>query len=89
MSERIHIDIKEIKKLALKFSPEQLETCINQQIQEGNNVCEVRGNTDYVISELAKAEYVKELMQQGLSLKDAVRMLAQRIRSFHQATDKS
>lgn len=78
--QRQDVDIKEIRDLAKKFTPEELETCINQQLQEGTNICEITGPTDYVIGELAKAEFVKELMEKGMSLTDAVRELARRIR---------
>lgn len=74
------MDIKEIRELAKKFTPEEIETCIKQQLQEGTNICEVTGPTERVIGELAKAEFVKELMGKGMSLTDAVRELARRIR---------
>ena len=50
------IDIKEIRELAKKFTPEEIETCIKQQLEAGTNVCEVTGPTEYVIGELAKAQ---------------------------------
>ena len=78
--EKQDIDIKEIRDLAKRFTPEEIETCIQQQLQEGTNICEVSGPTEYVIGELAKAEFVKELMGKGMSLTDAVRELAKRIR---------
>ncbi len=78
--EKQDIDIKEIRELAKKFTPEEIETCIQQQLQEGANICEVSGPTEHVIGELAKAEFVKELMGKGMSLTDAVRELARRIR---------
>jgi hypothetical protein len=78
--ERLDIDVKEIRELAKKFSPEEIETCIKQQLEEGTNVCEITGPTEYVIGELAKAEFVKALMGKGMSLTDAVRELARRIR---------
>lgn len=78
--EKQDIDIKEIRELAKKFTPEEIETCIKQQLEEGTNVCEVKGPTEYVIGELAKAEVIKELMGKGMSLADAVRELARRIR---------
>ena len=74
------IDIKEIRELAKKFTPEEIETCIKQQLEAGTNVCEITGPTEYVIGELAKAEVVKELMGKGMTLTDAVRELARRIR---------
>jgi hypothetical protein len=74
------IDIKEIRELAKKFTPEEIETCIKQQLQEGTNICEVTGPAEQVIGELAKAQFVKELTEKGLSITDAVRELARRIR---------
>ena len=32
-------DIGEIKELAKKFTPEQIESCITQQIDTGENIC--------------------------------------------------
>jgi len=74
------IDIRGIKELARKFTPEELENCINQELREGENICDVKGPIEYVVGELAKAEFVKELMGKGISLNDAVRELARRIR---------
>ncbi len=74
------MDIKEIREMAKKFTPEEIETCIKQQLQEGANICEVTGPTERVIGELAKAEFVKDLMGKGMSLTDAVRELARKIR---------
>ena len=78
--EKQDIDIKEIRELAKKFTPEEIETCIKQQLQEGANICEVAGPTERVIGELAKAQFVKDLTGKGMSLTDAVRELARRIR---------
>ena len=78
--EKQDIDIKEIRELAKKFTPEEMESCIKQQLQEGTNICEVTGPAEYVIGELAKAQFVKELTEKGMSLTDAVRELAKRIR---------
>ncbi len=74
------IDVKEVRELAKRFTPEEIESCIKQQLQEGTNICEVKGPTEHVIGELAKAEFVKKRMEEGSSLTDAVRELARRIR---------
>lgn len=74
------MDIKEIKELAKRFSPEEIERCIQQQLREGENICDVKGPIEYVIGELAKAEVVKKLMEEGMNITDAVRELARRIR---------
>ncbi len=79
MSER-QIDIKEIRDLARRFTPEEIDGCINQQIREGENLCQVSGSTEHVVSELAKAEFVREMVDKGTPLNDAVRELARRIR---------
>lgn len=84
MTEKYQIDIKEIKRLAKQFSFEQIDSCINQQLKEGSNVCDITGTMDFIINELAKAEFVRQLMDSGVSLTDAVRELANRIRSFHE-----
>ncbi len=78
--EKQDVDIKEIRELASRFSPEEIESCIHQQLQEGENICDVKGPTEYVIGELAKAGVVKKLMEKGMSITDAVRELARRIR---------
>ncbi len=72
--------IREVRELAKKFTPEEIEACIKQHLEEGTNICEVAGPTERVIGELAKAEFVKDLMGKGMSLTDAVRELARRIR---------
>lgn len=74
------IDIKEIRELAKKFTSEEIESCIQQQLKEGENICDIKGPIEYVIGELAKAEVVKKLMEEGMSISDAVRELARRIR---------
>ena len=43
------MNIKEIKELAEKFTPEQLENCILQTIQEGKNECEISGDIEVLI----------------------------------------
>ncbi len=85
----IHID--EIRHLAKTFTPDEIEQCIEQQIQEGTNICDTSGPTEKVINELSKAGFVRELMDKGVSLSDAIRELASRIRrvqkGFEQASD--
>ncbi len=73
-------NMREIRELANRFTPDELEGCIQQQIEEGINVCEISGPTEYVVNELSKASVIKDLMNEGISLSDAVRELARRIR---------
>ena len=79
------MNIKEIKELAKKFSPEQLELCINQTLKMGKpqlEGCEVSGDVVEVLNTLAKAQTVKELMEQGMTEIEAIRELARRIRKI-------
>jgi len=77
------MNINEIKELAKKFTPEQLENCITMAIEqkEGHiQVCDISGEVLEVINTLAKAQTVRELMEQGMSEIEAIRELARRIR---------
>ncbi len=82
------INIKEIRDLARRFTPDQIEKCIAQQIDIGKNVCRENGSTEAVVNELAKAEFVRSLVDEGVSLNDAVRELARRIRVIQNASKK-
>lgn len=79
--EKQNINIKEIRELAQKFSTVEIETCITQQLQEGINECKLGGPADHVINELSKAEYVSNRMADGVSVVDAMRELAKKIRN--------
>ncbi len=81
------MDIKEIKELARKYSPEQIEGCISQQLDSGQNVCLRNEKTEVIINELAKAQFVRELTDSGISLADALRELAHRMRTIQKAAD--
>ena len=80
MPDRRDIYIREIRELAKRFRPEEIDSCIAQQIETGENVCDVTGSTERVIDELAKALFVRNLMENGTPLSEAVRELARRIR---------
>lgn len=47
------MDIKEIKELIKKFSPKQIEGCITQQIETGENICLRDASSEKIIGELA------------------------------------
>ncbi|HZV45931.1 MAG TPA: hypothetical protein VFG06_01115 [Thermodesulfovibrionales bacterium] len=74
------MDIKHIREIAKKYAPEQIEGCITQQIEIGKNICLTDETSEKIINELSKAEVVRELMDQGMDLADALRELARRIR---------
>jgi uncharacterized protein YoaH (UPF0181 family) len=74
------MDVKQIKDLANRFTPEQIEGCITMQIQTGKNICLTDNNSEKIINELSKAEVIRDLMNTGMSLADALRELARRMR---------
>jgi hypothetical protein len=78
-----HMDTKELKKLVEKYSPDQLESCILQQLSKGENECELVDGSDDVITALSKAGVVRELMDQGMKFSDALRELGRRIRAVY------
>lgn len=71
---------QELKEIAKRFTPEQIEGCITQQIETGENICLTDENSDKIITELSKAGVVRNLMEEGMSLADALRELARRMR---------
>jgi hypothetical protein len=74
------IDIKEIKELSKRFTPEQIEGCITQQVETGENICLRNESAEKIINELSKAGVIRGLIDEGMSLADALRELARRMR---------
>jgi len=74
---------QELKKIVEKYSAEQLEACIRQQLDKGENACEIVEETDSVIEELSKAGVVRELMDKGMKFSDALRELGRKIRAVY------
>lgn len=79
------MNISEIREIAKRFTPEQIEGCITQQIETGKNICLINESSEKIIDELSKAGFVKNLMEKGMSLADALRELARRIRLMQQS----
>jgi hypothetical protein len=77
------MDTKDLKKLIDKFSAEQLESCIRQQVDKGENACDIVDGTDEVIAALSKAEVVREMMDKGMTFSGALRELGRRIRAVY------
>lgn len=82
------IDIREIKELTKRFSAEEIEGCIAQQIETGENICLRNESSEKIINELSKAEFVRDLMEKGVNLADALRELARRMRQVKEGFSK-
>ena len=74
------MDTRLIKDIAKKYTPEQIEGCITRQIETGKNICLTDTTSEKIINELAKAEVIRELTDEGMRLADALRELARRMR---------
>ncbi|MBI5639983.1 MAG: hypothetical protein HZA17_06110 [Nitrospirae bacterium] len=81
-------DLKEIRELAKRFRPDEIEGCLTQQLETGANICLRDASSEKVINELAKAVFIRNLMDQGVSLPDALRELARRMRSIQMGSEK-
>jgi hypothetical protein len=76
----VDLDITQIKEIAKRFTPEQIEGCITQQLETGENICLRNESADKIINELSKAEFIRDLINKGISLAEALRELARRMR---------
>ncbi len=77
------MESRELKRLAEKYSLEQIENCISQQLEKGENACELVDKEDKVIAELSEAAVVRELMNSGMKFSEALRELGRRIRRIY------
>ena len=82
------MDIREIRELAKKFTPEQIEGCITQQVETGKNVCIENESTEKILNELSEAGFIRELMGNGMTLADALRELARRMRRISEGFEE-
>jgi hypothetical protein len=74
------LDVDEIREIAKKYTPEQIESCITQQLETGKNICLKNPSAEKTINDLSKAEFIKRRMADGMELADAIRELARRMR---------
>ncbi|MCX7737990.1 MAG: YoaH family protein [Hydrogenothermaceae bacterium] len=83
------MNIKEIKELSIKFSLQQIEKCIDEALKNGRPLtegCNPSGDIIEILNTLAKAQTVRELMEQGMSQVEAIREIAKKIREFQSVT---
>ena len=79
--------IKEIRELAKKYSPEQTEECITQQLVTGENVCLRNESSEKVINELAKAQFIRRMIEEDMTSFDSLSELARRMRALKESFD--
>jgi len=73
-------DMTTIRSLVSHLEANNLERCLQEQIENGLNSCYADADNGRVINVLAKASFVKQLEAEGLSIPEAIRELARRMR---------
>jgi hypothetical protein len=81
MNEHQQLPLAEIRELARRFTPEQIEACIQAELEDKDNPCYQDPDIMNVVNVLAKAEFVRKQMEAGKSLPEAIRELGRRIRA--------
>jgi len=74
--------IKEVRTLANAFSLKKLSACLDLAITNTPNPCFCSSDNEITVSTLAKASFVRKQVEQGMSLPEAMRELANRIRAW-------
>jgi hypothetical protein len=75
--------IQVVRELAEKYSHDELEKCIDQQIAKGTNPCHCCETTEETVNVLSKASWVKKQIEDEncQSVTDAIRKLAASMRA--------
>lgn len=73
-------DIRHVRALARTMDAGQIARCINQQLAHQPHGCVVCGDTEQVLNILSRAHVVRQLMEDGASLGEALRELGRRMR---------
>ncbi len=71
-----------VRELASRYSHDELEHCITQQLTDGVNPCLAENDPDTVVAILAQASYVSEWVKKGFSLPQGMRALGAQRRQF-------
>ena len=74
--------ITQIKNVLSAFMPNEITTCLDDQIQLGCNRCIIETDSMAMINILTTANYISGLVAQGYSMKDALRKLGSQMRQF-------
>lgn len=75
--------VSEIRRLAEKHSLEELQSAADEFEKSRQNLLQVKGKDDgEIMSNYLAAAFVREQMNQGLSLNEAVRQYSARVRSI-------
>lgn len=77
--------IKDVRSLARSFSAAELNRCLAAQIDRQMNGCAVCAVSSHSVDLLARAVYVKTMVEEkGVTVKAAMRELGRKMRSVQQ-----
>ena len=84
MSQPTHpsLHIADVRELARYLEVDALAECMDLALQNRDNPCYSKGESEQIMNVLAKAGFVKAQMAKGMTLVEAMRELAKRIRAF-------
>ena len=80
------LNIKEIRDIANSFDTVSIESCMQLAMENKANPCFENTELEDVMNILAKANFVRSQVEQGMSLAVAMRELGKRMR-FVQGTE--
>ena len=74
------VPISEIRELATRFDASEIAQCQELVLQSKDNACYSAHDPEEVMNVLSKAGFVRDQVQQGFAMKEAIRELGKRIR---------
>lgn len=74
--------IAEIRNILSTFTSNEIEACLDNQIQLSCNTCLKEADSITTMNVLTKAHYIKGLIEQGDTVNDAMRKLGHQIRQM-------
>ena len=74
--------ITHIKDVLSAFTPNEITACLDGQIKSGCNLCIVETDSRVMVDVLTKAHYISDLVEQGYTMKDALRKLGSQMRQL-------
>ena len=80
------LNIKKIRDLANSFDADSLESCIQLAMSNKDNPCYENNDLEEVMNVLAKANFIRSQVEQGMTIAVAMRELGKRMR-FIQGVD--
>jgi len=80
----VNTGITAVRELVRAFSIKQLDSCLNEQIAGQSNNCIANRPENEPVDILARAAYVKGLMEQSMTLSQAMRELGRNMRALQE-----